>query len=59
MLLVLAVKEWATNLLELRFLVCASLCVFLGVVILKERLTVAKSIAIVLIVIGLLLVKIA
>ena len=33
--------------------------VFLGVVILKERLTVAKSIAIVLIVIGLLLVKIA
>ncbi len=32
---------------------------FLGIVILKERLTVAKSIAIVLIVIGLLLVKIA
>ena len=32
MLFVLAAKEWAINLLELRFLVCASLCVFLGVV---------------------------
>lgn len=32
MLAVLVMKEWVTNLLELRFLVCAALCVFLGVV---------------------------
>jgi len=31
-LAVLIVKEWVTDLLELRFLVCAALCVFLGVV---------------------------
>ena len=46
MLLVLALKEWATNLLELRFLVCASLCVCLGVLsvfVLREDLAAKRT----------------
>ena len=32
MLRALIIKEWLTSLLELRFLVCAALCVVLGIV---------------------------
>ncbi|MFH1569982.1 MAG: ABC transporter permease subunit [Gemmatimonadota bacterium] len=46
MLRTLVVKEWVHNLLELRFLVCAGLCVFLAVVsvlVLREDLAVKRA----------------
>ena len=46
MLRALILKEWMQNLLELRFLVCAALCIFLAAVsvwVLREDLSVKRA----------------